>query len=164
MHSVNDNTMPPNILIVSSQSQERDTYTHSSSAYYLCFSICVSVCVWYHLGPRKQKNKNTLMTAIRHSCSCTHTYIHMMVTCRKEKEKKTRKVLILYVGERRRRKNSFQLINSISSIIIEMSSACLKFETYRYKRVNDRHSLMSMMKTSEYGHHFLIRSFMQSHQ
>lgn len=37
-------------------------------------------------------------------------------------------------------KISFQLINLLfflSSIIIEMSSVCLKFETYRYKRVND---------------------------
>jgi hypothetical protein len=47
-------------------------------------------------------------------------------------------------------KNLFQLISSISSIIIEMSSICLKFETYRYKRVNDRLIVMSMMKTSEW--------------
>jgi hypothetical protein len=49
------------------------------------------------------------------------------------------------------KKNSFQLINLISSIIIEMSSACLKFETYRYKRVNDRPVSMRMMKTSEWS-------------
>jgi hypothetical protein len=47
-------------------------------------------------------------------------------------------------------KNLFQLISSISSIIIEMSSICLKFEIYRYKRVNDRLIVMSMMKTSEW--------------
>jgi hypothetical protein len=47
-------------------------------------------------------------------------------------------------------KNLFQLISSISSIIIEMSSRCLKFEIYRYKRVNDRLIVMSMMKTSEW--------------
>jgi hypothetical protein len=38
----------------------------------------------------------------------------------------------------------------ISSIIIEISSVCLKFETYRYKRVNDRSVLMTIMKTSEW--------------
>jgi hypothetical protein len=105
MHSVNDSTMPPNILIISSQSQERDTYTHSSSAYYLCFSICVSVCVWYHLGPRKQKNKNTLMTAIRHSCSCTHTYTddgHLP-----QGERKKSKVFIFDVGKKGWRKIHF---------------------------------------------------------
>ncbi len=49
------------------------------------------------------------------------------------------------------KKNSFQLINLISSIIIEMSSAWLKFEPYRYKRVNDRPVSMRIMKTSEWS-------------
>jgi hypothetical protein len=88
MYSVNDNTMPPNVLIVSSQSQERDTYIYihtPSSPYYLWFSICVSV--WYHLGPRKQKRKNTLMTAIRHSCSCIHMHRHDGHSPQGEREK-----------------------------------------------------------------------------
>ena len=56
----------------------------------------------------------------------------------------------------------------LSSIIIEMSSAYLKFETYRYKRVNDRSSLN---ENDEDKRMVIILSFdtilcffMQSHQ
>jgi hypothetical protein len=107
MHSVNHNAMPPNILIVSSQSQERDTHTyihtHSSSSYYLCFSMCEYVVPF---GTTKAKRKNTLMTAIRRSCSCTYIYMHMMVTRRKEKEKIV-KYSYSYIGKRRWRKIQF---------------------------------------------------------
>jgi hypothetical protein len=103
-------------------------------------------------GTTKAKEKNTLMTAIRHSCSLAHIYIYIYRwwSLAARRKKKNSKVLILYISKRRWRKNSFQLINFISSIIIEMSSMRLKFETYRYKRVNDRSVLMTMMKTSEW--------------
>jgi hypothetical protein len=94
MHSVNDNAMPPNILIVSSQSQERDTHTHTYIYIYtpllrIIFAL-VCVSIWYHLGPRKQKGKSTLMTAIRRSCSCTyiHTYSYDGHSPQGEREKK----------------------------------------------------------------------------
>mgnify|MGYP006911093107 FL=1 len=53
------------------------TYIYICSLLIFVLSLlCEWVCAWYHLGLRKQKNKNTLMTAIRHSYSYTHTHIY----------------------------------------------------------------------------------------
>lgn len=56
------------------------TYIYICSLLIFVLSLlCEWVCAWYHLGLRKQKNKNTLMTAIRHSYSYTHTHIQISI-------------------------------------------------------------------------------------
>lgn len=56
----------------------RTRHAQCSSRYYLCsriyIYICVHVSTWYHLGLRKHKRKNTLMTAIRRACFGSYTW------------------------------------------------------------------------------------------